>query len=440
MESSEPQIGSAMVDDGSKQDVLSNGLTENGLVEKESSETKTTKKMKNKKKKSQRSFVPKIGCLRFSDDYPTGYGSDGGFTVEVDPASTKDHRVPTHLVVTVNGIVGRAGNWRFAAKKLLEKYPQDVIVHCSECNSSMLTLDGIDVMGERLAEEVHGDSLVKLVIKSRPELQKISFVSHSLGGLVARYAIAKLYGKSQLGESSEENRECRSEESGKTGITRPDEKSKGKLAGLEPQNFITFATPHLGSRGHKQAPLFCSLPFVEKAARFISWMLGRTGRQLILADNDSGKPPLLVQMVNDSGDLQFLSALQSFRRRVAYSNVRFDALVGWKTSSIRRQHELPKRHDLSKNDKYPHIVNVEGPKIGNSEREVVLEVNAKGYRTNDMEEAMIRGLTRVSWERVDVSFRSFQRFFAHSTIQVKTYFMNSDGTDVVLHMIDNLLL
>ncbi|KAK9166102.1 hypothetical protein Scep_001293 [Stephania cephalantha] len=246
MESSEPQIGSAMVDDGSKQDVLSNSLTENGAVEKESSETKTTKKMKNKKKKSQRSFVPKIGCLRFSDDYPTGYGSDEGFTVEVDPASTKDHRVPTHLVVTVNGIVGSAGNWRFAAKKLLEKYPQDVIVHCSECNSSMLTLDGIDVMGERLAEEV------KLVIKSRPELQKISFVSHSLGGLVARYAIAKLYGKSQLGESSEENRECRSEESGKTGITRPDEKSKGKLAGLEPQNFITFATPHLGSRGHKQ--------------------------------------------------------------------------------------------------------------------------------------------------------------------------------------------
>ncbi|KAK9097084.1 hypothetical protein Sjap_022581 [Stephania japonica] len=430
MESSEPQIGSAMVDDdGSKPDERSNGLTGNGVAEKESSETRKTK---NEKKKSQRRFVPKIGCLRFSDDYPTGYGSDGGFSAEVDPASTKDLRVPTHLVVTVNGIVGSATNWRFAAKKLLEKYPQDVIVHCSECNSSMLTLDGVDVMGERLAEEV------KMVIKSRPKLQKISFVSHSLGGLVARYAIAKLYEKNQDGESFEENRECRSEESG---ITRPDEKSKGKLAGLEPQNFITFATPHLGSRGHKQAPLFCSLPFVEKAARHISWMLGRTGRQLILADNDSGNPPLLFQMVNDTGNLQFLSALQSFRRRVAYSNVRFDALVGWKTSSIRRQHELPKRRDLSKNDKYPHIVNVEGPKIGNSEQEVVLELKAKGYRTNDMEEAMIRGLTRVSWERVDVSFSgTIQRFFAHATIQVKTYCMNSDGTDVVLHMIDNLLL
>jgi len=32
---------------------------------------------------------------------------------------------------------------------------------------------------------------------------------------------------------------------------------------------------------------------------------------------------------------------------------------------------------------------------------------------------MIRGLTQVSWERVDVSFqKSRQRYIAHSTIQV----------------------
>ena len=27
---------------------------------------------------------------------------------------------------------------------------------------------------------------------------------------------------------------------------------RGKIAGLEPMNFITFATPHLGTRSHKQ--------------------------------------------------------------------------------------------------------------------------------------------------------------------------------------------
>lgn len=37
-------------------------------------------------------------------------------------------------------------------------------------------------------------------------------------------------------------------------------------------------------------------------------------------------------------------------------------------------------------------------------------------------EAMIEGLNKVSWERIDVSFSgSKQRFFAHSTIQASTW-------------------
>ncbi|KAF9596216.1 hypothetical protein IFM89_007898 [Coptis chinensis] len=44
----------------------------------------------------------------------------------------------------------------------------------------MFTTFGVDVMAERLAEEVMS------VINRRPKLQKISFVAHSLGGLVAK--------------------------------------------------------------------------------------------------------------------------------------------------------------------------------------------------------------------------------------------------------------
>ncbi|KAL6969267.1 hypothetical protein U1Q18_028991, partial [Sarracenia purpurea var. burkii] len=68
-------------------------------------------------------------------------------------------------------------------------------------------------------------------------------------GLIARYTIALLYGKVLTQESSQENGECRSDE---TKDSFPEEKFKGKIAGLEPMNFITFATPHLGSRGHRQ--------------------------------------------------------------------------------------------------------------------------------------------------------------------------------------------
>lgn len=72
---------------------------------------------------------------------------------------------------------------------------------------------------------------VVTVTKRWPEVSKISFVAHSLGGLVARYAIGKLY----------ENDASNSEQL-----------NDASIAGLQPVNFITFATPHLGSRGHKQ--------------------------------------------------------------------------------------------------------------------------------------------------------------------------------------------
>lgn len=87
------------------------------------------------------------------------------------------------------------------------------------------------------------------VIKRHPDLQKISFIGHSLGGLVARYAIAKLYRKELTREVCQQDGESRVDG---PGDQRPEEKLKGKIAGLEPVNFITSATPHLGSRGHKQ--------------------------------------------------------------------------------------------------------------------------------------------------------------------------------------------
>jgi len=98
----------------------------------------------------------------------------------------------------------------------------------SEKNASMLTLDGVDVMGELLADEVLD------VISRRPELSKISFLAHSVGGLAARYAIAKLYRHPNAGS---------------------DGNTKGTICGLEAINFITVATPHLGSRGNKQVQL-----------------------------------------------------------------------------------------------------------------------------------------------------------------------------------------
>ncbi|KAK7281594.1 hypothetical protein RIF29_09719 [Crotalaria pallida] len=371
------------------------------------------------------------GCFKNPPGLKVEADSGGEDLFDAAAAAT-GKPVPYHLVIMVNGIIGSASDWRYAAEQFVKKLPDKVVVHRSECNSSKLTFDGVDTMGERLAEEVLS------VIRRWPEVQKISFVAHSLGGLVARYAIGRLYEYSSTLEPLGTSGNCSSDE--KIEYSKQfDQRCEAKIAGLEPMNFITFATPHLGSRGNKQLPFLCGLPFLERSASQTAHLVaGRSGKHLFLTDNDGGQPPLLLRMVDDSGSLKFMSALRAFKRRVAYANANYDHMVGWRTSSIRRQHELPKSNLLVIDEKYPHIVYIEGETSDGIHNKAYSNV---GSQTVDLEEEMIKGLTQVPWERVDVSFqKSKQRLIAHSTIQVKTYWLNSDGADVVYHMIDNFLL
>ncbi|KAJ6808236.1 putative lipase [Iris pallida] len=343
-----------------------------------------------------------------------GSGNGGVDVWSSDSASSSS---ADHLVVMVHGILGSTANWKYAANQFVQKLPDKVIVHCSERNMYKLTLDGIEVMGERLAEEVTE------VVNRRPEIQRISFVAHSVGGLVARYAIGRLY------------RAPRQKPEDPFGGAS-DDSSKGTICGLEAMNFITIASPHLGSRGNGQVPFLFGVPAIEKVASYVShWIFGRTGTQLFLADVDQGKPPLLLQMVEDCGELHFMSALKAFKRRVAYSNVGYDHIVGWRTSSIRRNSELPK-WEGSLNGKYPHVVYEEFSKGSEKSSNVSLEVDNRDM----LEEKMLNALTRLSWERVDVSFHnSIQRFDAHNVIQVKDDFIHSEGADVIWHMIDHFI-
>ncbi|KAF8689849.1 hypothetical protein HU200_041480 [Digitaria exilis] len=328
-----------------------------------------------------------------------------------------------HLVVMVNGLYGSSADWKFAAEQFVKRLPGKVFVHRSQSNHSKLTYDGVDLMGERLAEEV------RQVVQKRRNLKKISFVAHSLGGLVTRYAIGKLY-EPAMDENSSLDTDNLSD--------KQDIPGAGKIAGLEPINFITSATPHLGSRWNKQLPYLFGIPLLERtAAGTAHFIIGRTGKHLFLTDRDDGKSPLLVRMVEDCDDGKFMSALRSFKRRVAYANVRYDHIVGWSTSSIRRQHELPKLKLTASDEKYPHVINVEK---GNSEDHLP-EDSEEASPVDNLEERMIRGLTQVSWERVDVCFhKSWLRYNAHNNIQVRIHPVNSDGEDVIYHMIDNFLV
>jgi hypothetical protein len=89
------------------------------------------------------------------------------------------------------------------------------------------------------------------MIQKMAGLRKISFIAHSLGGLFARYAISILYSLKAKETGSSANVTPTiggSEISGHT-------PGLGAIAGLEPINFITLATPHLGVRGKNQVGL-----------------------------------------------------------------------------------------------------------------------------------------------------------------------------------------
>ncbi|CAM0943581.1 unnamed protein product [Alopecurus aequalis] len=327
-------------------------------------------------------------------------GRDAGNSVEVEVGGED----ADHLVVMVNGLSGSSSDWKFGAEQFVKRLPGKVYVHRSESNHSTLTFDGVDLMGERLAEEV------QQVVQRRRNLRKISFVAHSLGGLISRYAIGKLYEDDLYGG--------------------------GKLAGLEPMNFITSATPHLGSSCNKQLPFLFGVPLLERtAAETAHFIVGRTGKHLFLSDRDDEKPPLLVRMVEDCDDGKFMSALRSFKRRVAYANITYDHIVGWRTSSIRRQHELPEL--TPNNDKYPHVIHVDTANPEGPRQEDSVDASLE----DGLEETMIRGLTQVTWERVDVCFpESRLKYNAHYNIQVRIYPTNLEGEDVIYHMIDNFLV
>ncbi|THG22458.1 hypothetical protein TEA_023029 [Camellia sinensis var. sinensis] len=311
---------------------------------------------------------------------------------DVFDAVSVDAKVqPEHLVIMVNGMVGSSADWRYAAEQFLKRLPDKVIVHRSECNSSKLTFDGVDLMGERLAREVLD------VVEHWPEVHKISFVAHSLGGLVARYAIGRLYDLSPKMETLGLSAKGSNGEHLNDSTQYLEQQFEARVAGLEPMNFITFATPHLGSRGHKQLPFLCGLPFLERRApQTAHWVAGRSGKHLFLTDNDDRKPPLLLRMVNDSDDLKFI------------------------TSSIRRQHELPKSNVLVKDKKYPHIVYVERETTENIHSEAS---SMAGKLTIDLEGTIWNQI----WEDISSPFSKEFNFISLFPSQVPTGSLTTDA-------------
>ncbi|KAJ2976537.1 hypothetical protein NUW58_g8057 [Xylaria curta] len=200
-----------------------------------------------------------------------------------------------HLCVLVHGLWGNPDHMNQVAKAVRAAYSEDQLyLLLAKRNSGNFTYDGIELGGERVCLEIEEE--IESIRRRGGNITKLSIVGYSLGGLVARYAIGLLY-------------------------------AKGVLDEVEPVNFTTFATPHLGVR----APLRGWYDSVWN--RLGARILSESGRQLFIVDKfrDTGRP--LLSILTDPDSI-FITGLKKFQRRTLYSNIVNDRTVVHYTSMI----------------------------------------------------------------------------------------------------------
>ncbi|KAF2153938.1 putative lipase/serine esterase [Myriangium duriaei CBS 260.36] len=200
-----------------------------------------------------------------------------------------------HLVVLIHGLWGNPSHLEYLVNALRKAFTEDQLhILVPKSNSNNFTYDGIETGGERITHEIE-DHIKKLEEKGST-ISKISMIGYSLGGLLARYAIGLLH-------------------------------SSGLFDRIQPVNFTTFATPHLGVR----------TPLTGTASRLWNVLgahtLSTSGRQLFLIDKfkDTGRP--LLSVMADRNSI-FIKGLSSFQHRTLYANILNDRSVVYYTAAI----------------------------------------------------------------------------------------------------------
>ncbi|KAI4952613.1 hypothetical protein J4E91_003085 [Alternaria rosae] len=200
-----------------------------------------------------------------------------------------------HLCVLVHGLWGKPEHLKYVSTTLGERYSEDKLyILVAKRNAGSFTYDGIDTGGERVAEEV--ERKLEELAEAGHDITKISVVGYSLGGLIARYAIGLLF-------------------------------HRGIFEKIQPVNFTTFATPHLGVR----TPLkgYHSHIWNVLGARTLSM----SGRQLFGVDKFRDTDRSLLAVLADPESI-FIRGLAQFKHRSLYANVVNDRTVTYYTAGI----------------------------------------------------------------------------------------------------------
>lgn len=204
------------------------------------------------------------------------------------PDTTK----PIHLVILTHGLHSNVSADMLYLKEEIDKvgYKDNIVVKGFFGNICK-TERGIKYLGSRVAEYI-----VELVTKNEQfnngKVKKISFIAHSLGGLVQTFAIAYLKNNFPWFFDS-----------------------------IIPVNFITLASPLLGVVNDN--PVYIKLAL-------LAGIVGMTGQDLGLKFVENDDKPLLLLL--PTGPTH--QVLKKFVRRTVYSNVINDGIVPLRTSAL----------------------------------------------------------------------------------------------------------
>lgn len=204
---------------------------------------------------------------------------------------------PVHLVIITHGLHSNTGADMLYLKEAIDKAAkqtgENVIVR-GYFGNVRKTEKGVRYLGRRVAEYIVNEAAPAHPPLPQSPVKKISFIGHSLGGLVQTYAIAYI------------------------ATHYPDFFER-----IEPINFITLASPYLGISNEN--------PYYVKFALDLGFV-GKSGQDLSLAKPllPGQRKPLL--RILPTGPTHVI--LKKFKARTLYANAINDGIVPLRTSAI----------------------------------------------------------------------------------------------------------
>nr|POF04456.1 putative lipase [Quercus suber] len=207
----------------------------------------------------------------------------------------------THLVILIHGAWGHPVHLHSLRDSLIQSHQTEVdngslVLLLPNASAGNLTYDGIEVCSERITTEI--EEKISALAKEERHVQRISITGYSMGGLIARYVVGVL-------------------------------QNDGIFDKIEPVNFTTFATPHLGVRTPKND--YGSTLWDSIAGKALSV----SGEQMFLVDNFRDTSRGLLDILADPSKV-FLQGLKRFKNKTGYANTTNDRSVPFYTSAVSR--------------------------------------------------------------------------------------------------------